>query len=76
MEEKVKLGWQQVTVAKANDNLEQLAENAKEMNVISPTWYRLTDTEGNISSLADESYIQRAHDLGLQVWALIDNFGL
>jgi len=74
MEEKVKLGWQQVTVAKANDNLEQLAENAKEMNVISPTWYRLIDTEGNISSLADESYIQRAHDLGLQVWALIDNF--
>ena len=74
MEEKVKLGWQQVTVAKANENLEQLAENAKEMNVISPTWYRLIDTEGNISSLADESYIQRAHDLGLQVWALIDNF--
>lgn len=74
MEEKVKLGWQQVTVPKANENLEQLAENAKEMNVISPTWYRLTDTEGNISSLADESYVQRAHELGLQVWALIDNF--
>lgn len=74
MEEKVMLGWQQVTVAKANENLEQLAETAKEMNVISPTWYRLIDTEGNISSLADESYVQRAHDLGLQVWALIDNF--
>lgn len=74
MEDKVMLGWQQVTVAKANENLEQLAEMAKEMNVISPTWYRLTDTEGNISSLADESYVQRAHDLGLQVWALIDNF--
>lgn len=74
MEEKVMLGWQQVTVPKANDNLEQLVETAKEMNVISPTWYRLTDTAGNISSLADESYVQRAHDLGLQVWALIDNF--
>ncbi len=74
MEEKVMLGWQQVTVPKANDNLEQLVENAKEMNVISPTWYRLIDTEGNISSLADASYVQRAHDLGLQVWALIDNF--
>lgn len=74
MEEKVKLGWQQVTVAKANENLEQLVENAKEMNVISPTWYRLTDTEGNISALADEGYVQRAHELGLQVWALIDNF--
>ncbi len=74
MDEKVMLGWQQVTVAKANENLEQLVETAKEMNVISPTWYRLIDTEGNISSLANESYVQRAHDLGLQVWALIDNF--
>lgn len=74
MEEKVMLGWQQITVPKANDNLEALAEIAKEMNVISPTWYRLIDTEGNISSLADENYVKRAHALGLQVWALIDNF--
>lgn len=74
MEEKVMLGWQQVTVAKANDNLEQLVENAKQMNVISPTWYRLADTEGNITSLADADYVERAHNMGLQVWALIDNF--
>ena len=74
MEEAVMLGWQQVTVPKANDNLEQLAETAKEMNVVSPTWYRLIDTEGNISSLADAGYVTRAHELGLQVWALIDNF--
>lgn len=74
MDEKVMLGWQQVTVSKANDNLEQLVENAAEMNVISPTWYRLTDTQGNISSLADAGYVERAHNLGLQVWALIDNF--
>lgn len=74
MEEKVMLGWQQVTVPKANDNLEQLAETAKEMNVVSPTWYRLSDTVGNISSLADAGYVERAHELGLQVWALIDNF--
>jgi len=74
MEEKVMLGWQIVTVPKANENLEQLAEMAKEMNVISPTWYRLSDTEGNITSLADADYVQKAHELGLQVWALIDNF--
>ena len=74
MEEKVMLGWQQVTVPKANDNLEQLVETAKEMNVVSPTWYRLIDTEGNISSLADADYVERAHNMGLQVWALIDNF--
>lgn len=74
MEDAVMLGWQQVTVPKANDNLEQLAEMAKEINVVSPTWYRLADTLGNISSLADADYVERAHDIGLQVWALIDNF--
>jgi len=41
---------------------------------VSPTWYRLSDTDGNISSLADAGYVERAHELGLQVWALIDNF--
>lgn len=74
MEEKVMLGWQQVTVPKANDNLEQLVETAAEMNVVSPTWYRLADTEGNLISLADAGYVERAHNMGLQVWALIDNF--
>lgn len=74
MEEKVMLGWQQVTVPKANDNLEQLVATAKEMNVVSPTWYRLADTEGNLTSLADANYVERAHQMGLQVWALIDNF--
>lgn len=74
LEEKVMLGWQIVTVPKANENLQQLAEVAKKMNVISPTWYRLADTEGGITSLADANYVQKAHELGLQVWALIDNF--
>ena len=74
MEEKVLLGWHQVTSEKANENLEQLVEHAAELNVISPTWYRLVDTEGTISSLADADYVKRAHDMGLQVWALIDNF--
>ena len=72
--EKVRLGWHQVTVEKANDNLEQVVKNASEMNVISPTWYRLIDTQGNISSIASASYVQKAHEMGLQVWALIDNF--
>ncbi len=74
LEEKVRLGWHVVTVPEANDNLEKVVANAESMNVISPTWYALTDNEGNFKSLADASYVQRAHDMGLQVWALIDNF--
>lgn len=74
LDEKVMLGWHQVTAPNANEKLEQMVEHAKEMNVISPTWYRLGDTEGNLISLADADYVKRAHDMGLQVWALIDNF--
>ncbi len=74
LEDSVRLGWHQVTVPKANDNLEQVVANARELNVISPTWYRLADTKGTISSLADAGYVERAHAMGLQVWALIDNF--
>ncbi len=74
MEDKVRLGWHQVTVPKANEKLLQVIEDAPSMNVISPTWYRLIDTEGSISSLADHSYVEKAHEQGLQVWALIDNF--
>ena len=73
-EEKIRLGWHVVTVQKANDNLEEIVESAAEMNVISPTWYRLADTKGGVSSLADADYVARAHGMGLQVWALIDNF--
>ncbi|MFR8549121.1 MAG: glycosyl hydrolase family 18 protein [Lachnospiraceae bacterium] len=44
------------------------------VNVISPTWYYLSDNEGGVLSYADASYVKRAHKKGLQVWALISNF--
>ena len=75
LEEKVRLGWHIVTVPSANNNLEKVVEKtAGAMNVISPTWYELSDNEGNFDSLADASYVERAHEMGLQVWALISNF--
>ncbi len=72
--ETVFLGWHMVTVPEANGHLERVTQNAEGLNVISPTWYRLTDTEGGFSSLADEAYVEQAHAMGLQVWALMDNF--
>ena len=44
------------------------------MNVISPTWFALTDNEGGYNCLADAAYVEKAHAAGVQVWALIDNF--
>lgn len=74
MDEKVRLGWHQITVPEANANLGSITEHTGEMNVIAPTWYRLADETGGIISLADAAYVEQAHQMGLQVWALVDNF--
>lgn len=74
MDKKVSLAWNQIYNQKANDNLEGLIKNAKGVNVISPTWFSLTDKKGNLSTLADLSYVEKAHKKGIQVWALFNDF--
>ena len=74
MNEKVVLGWHQVTTVAANANLADVVNNTNGMNVISPTWFKLSDNKGNYTSIAAKDYVDAAHKKGLQVWPLIDNF--
>lgn len=74
LDEKINLVWHQVTNMDANDSLEDDLAGVKGVNVISPTWFSILDNEGTISSIADKDYVKTAHDKGMQVWALIDNF--
>ncbi len=74
MDEPVVLVWHQVTNRSANQAMETLISNTKGVNVIAPTWFMLTDNEGDYTSLADQDYVTRAHAMGLQVWAVLDNF--
>jgi len=73
-EDDVCLVWHQVFDQSGNDKLESLLKEAKGVNTISPTWFSLTDNEGNFTSLASTSYVENAHALGLEVWGLVDNF--
>lgn len=74
MAEPIVLAWHQVTNMTANGSLASALKDAAPVNVISPTWFSLTDNEGNMSSLVSDDYIAQAHEMGLQVWALVDNF--
>ncbi len=74
MDEKIILGWHQVTNMDANKELENVLADARNINVISPTWFALTDNLGSFKSLASQEYVDLAHDNGIQVWALLDNF--
>ncbi len=70
----INLSWHQVTNTDANDQLLTRIADAKGLTTISPTWFSIADTDGNISSLASQSYVTYAHQQGLEVWALVDNF--
>jgi glycoside hydrolase family 18 len=68
------MAWHQVTNASANGGLLNLLNSTKGVNTISPTWFSIKDNKGNISSLADETYVQRAHNAGVEVWGLCNDF--
>ena len=74
MDSKVNMVWHQVTSTDANAYFADATANMTGVNVISPTWFYLTDTSGNIASIASADYVSQAHEKELQVWGLIDNF--
>ena len=74
MDEPVNLSWHQVTTQEANAYLQEAIANVSGVNVISPTWFYLQDTAGNIANISSADYVNQAHERGMQVWGLIDNF--
>lgn len=72
---KINMGWHQVTNTSANAKVSSVLQNTKGINVISPTWFYLTDINGNIGSLASSDYVSYCHQNGIEVWALVSNFG-
>lgn len=45
----------------------------KGVNVVSPTWFEISDDKGNVASKADPAYMKKAKSLGIEVWGLISN---
>lgn len=72
--EKVLLVFHQVLEEGDNEKLESLIAGTKGVNVIAPTWMMLTDNDGNYASCASREYVDKAHSMGLKVWAVLDNF--
>ena len=74
LDEKIVLGWHQISDVDAYKTLEDILDQAEDINVISPTWFALTDNSGSFRSIASQKYVDIAHEHGVQVWALLDNF--
>ena len=74
MDGKVTLVWHQISSKDGNDTLSDMTAKMTGVNVISPTWFSLTDNEGNITSIGTKKYVKSAHSMGLQVWGLVSDF--
>lgn len=73
-DEPINMVWHQVTSREANAAFDEDMANVTGVNVVSPTWFSIANNKGDIKSYTSKSYVQKAHDRGMEVWGLIDNF--
>ena len=71
---KINLAWHQSTSIQANAKITEVLAGTSGINVISPTWFALSDNNGNFTSLGEKWYVDTLHGMGIEVWGLISNF--
>lgn len=66
----INLAWEAVYNRAADPaNLQTM----KGVNVVSPTWFDITDGNGLVESKGDLEYVHKAKELGMEVWGLLSN---
>ena len=70
----INMAWHVVTNSTANNYVLETIANTKGLTTISPTWFTVKDTKGNINSFASSQYVNYAHQANLEVWALVRDF--
>lgn len=70
----IDMAWHVVTNQSANEKVLQTIADTKGLTTISPTWFTIADTDGNINSLASSQYVNYAHQSNIEVWALVRDF--
>ncbi len=70
----INMAWHMVTNKSANESVLETIADTKGLTTISPTWFMVKDTDGNLKSLASSQYVNYAHQLQMEVWALVKDF--
>ncbi|MGN0293336.1 MAG: glycosyl hydrolase family 18 protein [Lachnospiraceae bacterium] len=73
-DEPICLAWHDMENVSGNKQFDALTDGTKGINVISPTWFALTDNDGSYKNLSSADYVRKAHEKGMEVWILIDDF--
>lgn len=70
----INLVWQNMINRVGNDDVMNLIASTKGLTTIAPTWYHVSNTSGDLASLSSADYVQKAHQLNVDVWATIRDF--
>lgn len=73
---KINMGWHAVAGEGGNSTLDSVLSKSKDVNVISPTWFSISDNDGNYSNYSSSAYVKSAHDKGIEVWPTVNNIDL
>lgn len=71
---KVTLAWFQVGGTGGNAYVDNYLAGTSGINVISPTWYSITGTDGAMTSYGSKDFVNKMHSRGIDVWVLVDDF--
>ena len=69
---RISLGFHQVMSTDANSGISGVLSASPGINIIAPTWYSLQGT--GFTSNASPEYVNAAHEAGVRVWGVFDNF--
>ncbi len=70
---KINMAFHNVWGSAGNSTLTSYMSQTKSVNVVAPTWYWVSDNDGNMDKAGTADYVNQAHNLGCQVWAVVDN---
>ena len=70
---KVNMAFHNVWGSQGNVTLTSYMAQTKTVNIVAPTWYWVSDNDGNMEKAATQEYVSQAHSMGCQVWAVVDN---
>ena len=71
---KVNMAWHNIAGAAGNDTFAGRIANTESVNVVAPTWFVVLNDTGSVEVRAMQAYVDAAHERGMKVWAVLDNF--
>lgn len=69
----IALGWFQIAGTAGNSTIDSVLAGTSGITTISPTWYAISDSDGNMSSFASGDFVKNMHARGIEVWPLISD---